>query len=194
MLTEPAIVEKPQISELFPFKQTDLLPSNIYVLDAFFEMYIIVGARSQHQYAAFHNALDFAQEYSILAAGEEDRPFVPPSTVVLEGIPRDLKSVFRKWMDRWSPTIMNTGSGGGVSGGGGKPWSPPGSGGSFGGFGSLGGSVVGGNGNGNGGRGAGSGPVSPNLSQSGGGGGGLRRGRSLRIVPLNLALGALRDQ
>ncbi len=60
-------------------------------------MYIIVGARSQHQYAAFHNALDFAQEYAILASSMEDRPFVPISTVILEGIPRDLKSVFRKW-------------------------------------------------------------------------------------------------
>ncbi|KAK0622849.1 hypothetical protein B0T14DRAFT_564261 [Immersiella caudata] len=99
---------KQQIIELSPFKQTDLLPTNIYVLDAFFELYIIVGSRSQHQYAAFHNALDFAQEYAILAAGMEDRPFVPISTVVLEGIPRDLKSVFRKWHDSASPTLMNT--------------------------------------------------------------------------------------
>lgn len=73
-------------------------------------MYIIVGARSQSQYAAFANALDFAQEYAILAAGMEDRPFVPISTVVLEGIPRDLKSVFRKWRDGRSPTVMNVGA------------------------------------------------------------------------------------
>ncbi|KAK0645856.1 hypothetical protein B0T16DRAFT_412071 [Cercophora newfieldiana] len=99
--------DRQQITELSPFKQTDLLPTNIYVLDAFFELYIIVGSRSQHQYAAFHNALDFAQEYAILAAGMEDRPFVPISTVVLEGIPRDLKAVFRKWHDSASPTLMN---------------------------------------------------------------------------------------
>jgi hypothetical protein len=84
-------------------------------------MYIIVGARSQHQYAAFRNALDFAQEYAILAAGMEDRPFVPISTVVLEGIPRDLKSVFRKWRDGNSPTVMHVSpraeSGGGSSAG-----------------------------------------------------------------------------
>lgn len=92
-------------------------------------MYIIVGARSQHQYAAFRNALDFAQEYAILAAGMEDRPFVPISTVVLEGIPRDLKSVFRKWRDGNSPTVMHASpqgvsggsSGGGVGGGGPTP-------------------------------------------------------------------------
>ncbi|KAH8879118.1 hypothetical protein GQ53DRAFT_834418 [Thozetella sp. PMI_491] len=126
--------DKKQIVEVSPFSQADLLPSNIYILDAFFEMYIIVGARSQHQYAAFHNALEFAQEYAILASGMEDRPFVPISTVVLEGIPRDLKSVFRKWDDNASPTAMNPNN-----------------------------------------------PTTPNL----------KRGRSLRIVPLNQALLAL---
>ena len=130
-----------QIAELAPFKQTDLLPTNIYVLDAFFELYIIVGSRSQHQYAAFHNALDFAQEYAILAAGMEDRPFVPISTVVLEGIPRDLKAVFRKWEDSAGPTMMGG--------------SPP--------------------------------PTRVNTPPP------LKRGRSLRIVPLGQALQALSD-
>jgi hypothetical protein len=124
-----------QVVELFPFSQGDLRPEGIYILDAFFELYIVVGARAQGQYASFHNALEFAQEYAILAAGMEDRPFVPISTVVLEGIPKDLKSVFRKWRDANSPTIMN----------------PPGS------------------------------------------GTGLRRGRSLRILPLTQALQALND-
>lgn len=131
-LTKPST----QMVEMSPYSQTDLLPSNIYVLDAFFELYIVVGARSQHQYAAFRNALDFAQEYAILAAGMEDRPFVPISTVVLEGIPRDLKSVFRKWRDDASPTVMNPNN-----------------------------------------------PTTPNL----------KRGRSLRIVPLNQALQALTE-
>jgi len=100
-----------------------------------------VGARSQNQYAAFHNALDFAQEYAILAAGMEDRPFVPISTVVLEGIPRDMKSVFRKWNEAASPTIMS-----------GQP------------------------------------PAEVKF-----GGPTLKRGRSLRIVPLGQALQALSD-
>ncbi|KAK9424276.1 hypothetical protein SUNI508_13767 [Seiridium unicorne] len=126
---------KQQIVELSPFSQQDLDKTGIYVLDAFFELYIVVGARAQPQYASFHNALEFAQEYAILAAGMEDRPFVPVSTVILEGIPKDMKSVFRKWRDVDSPTIMNP-SGGGT---------------------------------------------------------GLRRGRSLRIVPLNTALQALRE-
>ncbi|AEO58140.1 hypothetical protein MYCTH_2305288 [Thermothelomyces thermophilus ATCC 42464] len=148
--------DRHQITEMCPFSQADLLPSNIYVLDAFFELYIIVGAQSQHQYAAFRNALDFAQEYAILAAGAEDRPFVPVSTIVLEGIPRDLKSVFRKWRDANSPTIMHVTnppppsqpgvSGGGPSSAGGQPTPSP-----------------------------------------------LKRGRSLRIVPLTQALQALAE-
>ncbi|KAI0904071.1 hypothetical protein F4823DRAFT_234322 [Ustulina deusta] len=98
---------KQQIVEISTFSQMDLLPTNIYVIDAFFELYIVVGSRAQSQYASFHNALDFAQEYAILASSMEDRPFVPVSTVVLEGIPRDMKSVFRKWQDSLSPTITN---------------------------------------------------------------------------------------
>ncbi|KAK2000588.1 gelsolin [Colletotrichum falcatum] len=95
-----------QVYEINPFTQADLDPSGIYVLDAFFEMYIIVGKTAQSQYGSFRNALEFAQEYAILASGMEDRPFIPVSTVVLEGIPKDLKSVFRKWRDEASPTIM----------------------------------------------------------------------------------------
>ncbi|OAR00406.1 hypothetical protein LLEC1_01357 [Akanthomyces lecanii] len=97
-----------QITEIAPFNQTDLSPLKIYVLDAFFEMYVVVGSGAQSQYSSFRNALDFAQEYAILSASMEDRPFVPISTIVLEGIPRDLKRVFRKWEDARSPTVTNT--------------------------------------------------------------------------------------
>jgi hypothetical protein len=97
-----------QITEIRPFSQSDISPSYIYVLDAFFEIYIIVGAHSQTQYPAFCTALLFAQEYGILAAGMEDRPFVPVSTVVLEGVPRDLKFVFRKWRDALAPTVVHS--------------------------------------------------------------------------------------
>lgn len=100
-----------QISEVHPFNQADLSPAHIYILDAFFEMYIIVGADAQAQYSSFRNALDFAQEYAILASSMEDRPFIPISTVVLEGIPRDLKRVFRKWRDGLAPTALTGGAG-----------------------------------------------------------------------------------
>ncbi|RAL59478.1 hypothetical protein DID88_006593 [Monilinia fructigena] len=97
---------KEQIIEITPFCQADLSPSLIYILDAFFEIYIVIGAKAQSQYGAFHNALQFVQEYGILSAGMEDRPFVPVSTVVIEGIPKDLKSVFRKWSEGRAPTIV----------------------------------------------------------------------------------------
>ncbi|KAL2262174.1 hypothetical protein VTK26DRAFT_2248 [Humicola hyalothermophila] len=169
--------DKQQITELSPFKQTDLLPSNIYVLDAFFELYIIVGARSQHQYAAFRNALDFAQEYAILAAGMEDRPFVPISTVVLEGIPRDLKSVFRKWRDADSPTIMHPPSSSSSSSSSQQQQQQQGQ-------------QQGQQGQGQGQEGAG---VSSGGGQQKGAASGLRRGRSLRVVPLTQALQALAE-
>lgn len=47
----------------------------------------------------------FAQEYGILASGLEDRPYVPVTTVVLEGVPKDMKSVFRKWVQEMAPTL-----------------------------------------------------------------------------------------
>ncbi|CAL3965108.1 unnamed protein product [Diplocarpon coronariae] len=103
---------KEQIVELSPFCQSDLEASKIYILDAFFEIYIIVGSNSQSQFLAFQNSLMFAQEYGILAAGMEDRPFVPVSTVVLEGVPKDLKSVFRKWVEGLSITLHKPAAGG----------------------------------------------------------------------------------
>ncbi|KAF2259928.1 hypothetical protein CC78DRAFT_620675 [Lojkania enalia] len=92
-----------KVVEIMPFTQRDLEPEFIYVLDAFFEMYIVVGALSKSQAKAFGAALLFAQEYSILAVSEEDRPFVPVPTVVLEGTPRDMKAVFRSWDDAVVP-------------------------------------------------------------------------------------------
>ncbi|KAI9892447.1 MAG: hypothetical protein M1814_001404 [Vezdaea aestivalis] len=87
------------VNELHPFTQQDLLPTQIYLLDAFFELYILIGPASQARYPAFRAALDFAQEYGILAVSADDRPNVPVCTVVLEGAPRDLKAVFRRWDD-----------------------------------------------------------------------------------------------
>ncbi|KAK8157707.1 hypothetical protein IWX90DRAFT_376994 [Phyllosticta citrichinensis] len=93
-----------EVNEIAPFSQADIEAENIYVLDAFFEIYIIVGALSQSQCLAFSTALMFAHEYGILAASLDDRPFVPVSTVVLEGVPRDMKAVFRSWEDSQQPT------------------------------------------------------------------------------------------
>ena len=59
----------------------------------------VVGALCQGQHAAFATALLFAQDYGILVASLQDRPFVPKTTVVLEGVPRDMKAAFRRWDD-----------------------------------------------------------------------------------------------
>ncbi|KAK5017160.1 hypothetical protein LTR60_002059 [Cryomyces antarcticus] len=89
-----------RINEIASFCQSDLEAEHVYVLDAFFEIYVIPGPLAHRKFAAFHQALLFAQEYGILAASLEDRPFVPVSTVVMDGVPRDLKAVFRTWDDR----------------------------------------------------------------------------------------------
>ncbi|CAD6570913.1 MAG: hypothetical protein ASARMPRED_004070 [Alectoria sarmentosa] len=108
-----------QIREIIPFAQLDLMDDGVFVLDTFFEIFIILSIRSlapapQHkstESAAFRTALVFAQEYSILAASAEDRPFVPVSSVVIcsrngspkvkevEGIPEGMRRAFRKWDD-----------------------------------------------------------------------------------------------
>ena len=96
-----------KITEISPFCIHDLEPESIYILDAFFEIYILVGSMAQSQFSAFQHSLLFAQEYGILAAGMEDRPFVPVTTIVLGGVPKDMRAVFRKWKDALSPTEMN---------------------------------------------------------------------------------------
>lgn len=99
----PAVSIKTEVKEIMPFSQRDLEPEGIFVLDAFFEMYIIVGPLSRTQAPAFSTALLFAQEYAMIAVSEEDRPFMPVTTVVLEGVPRDMKAVFRHWNDALIP-------------------------------------------------------------------------------------------
>jgi hypothetical protein len=108
----------PVVTEIAPFTQADLRPEGVYVLDAFFEIYVyvlhisasvsqhklifsssLIGSAAQSQSRAFATALLFAQDYGILAASMEDRPFIPVSTVVLEGVPRDMKACFRQWKD-----------------------------------------------------------------------------------------------
>src|ERR1700759_407931 len=68
----------------------------------------ILSPNSHAQNHAFASALLFAQDYGILAASVQDRPFVPVSTVVLEGAPRDLKAVFRRWSGPDAATAAQT--------------------------------------------------------------------------------------
>ncbi|MCJ1247124.1 hypothetical protein MMC30_004335 [Trapelia coarctata] len=87
------------IKEISPYAQADLGGRGVYVLDAFFEVWVIVGGRATSKFPTFRAALLFAQEYGILAASMEDRPFVPAGGVVLQGAPAGVTNAFRKWKE-----------------------------------------------------------------------------------------------
>ncbi|KAI5783626.1 gelsolin repeat protein [Geopyxis carbonaria] len=93
-----------KVTEISPFCQSDLDPNEIYVADAFFEFYIVLGSQSQSKREEFQVALQFTQEYAILAVSIEDRPFLPVSSVILGGAPREFKALFRTWEDAKTPT------------------------------------------------------------------------------------------
>ena len=63
----------------------------------------IVGPLSAGKAQAFAAAMLFAQDYGILAASVQDRPFVPISRIVVRGIPREVKAAFRGcWEEKMS--------------------------------------------------------------------------------------------
>lgn len=64
----------------------------------------IVGPLAQRKGRAFAAALAFAKEYAIVAASSDHRPCVPPGSVVLEGAPRNMQAVFRRWDESSVPT------------------------------------------------------------------------------------------
>lgn len=58
-----------------------------------------MGRAAKPKSAEFVTAALFAQEYGILVASLQDRPFIPASSVVLGGLPKDAVASFRKWND-----------------------------------------------------------------------------------------------
>jgi hypothetical protein len=95
---------KAEAIEISPFAQTDLEADCIYVLDAFTELHVLVGPMFPSQPEAVRNVLLaqtllFASEYAVLAASTEDRPTVPKASILVSGVPPDLKMVFRHWDD-----------------------------------------------------------------------------------------------
>ncbi|KAH8432339.1 putative gelsolin repeat protein [Aspergillus melleus] len=96
----PVIRPNDTVQEVEPFCQKDLAGKGIYVLDIFFEIYVIVGEQSTNRPGEFASAVVFAHEYGILAASLQDRPFIPKSYVALGGIPDSCRSAFRKWVPR----------------------------------------------------------------------------------------------
>ncbi|KAJ6031904.1 hypothetical protein N7540_002636, partial [Penicillium herquei] len=93
----PTVRPNDTVQEIEPFRYKDLTDKDIYVLDTFFEIYVIVGEHAPQKSADFASAVVFAHEYGILAASLEDRPFIPKSFVSLGGIPDRCQSAFRKW-------------------------------------------------------------------------------------------------
>ncbi|KAL8824140.1 MAG: hypothetical protein Q9191_005270, partial [Dirinaria sp. TL-2023a] len=89
------------VAEIAPYAQSDLETEGIHVLDAFFEIYVLVPSNPKSLLPTFRAACEFAQEYGILVASAEDRPFVPVSHVVLgkQGVPEGVRHAFRKWDD-----------------------------------------------------------------------------------------------
>ncbi|KAF9884672.1 hypothetical protein FE257_001365 [Aspergillus nanangensis] len=98
----PVIRPNDTVQEVEPFSLKDITARGIYVLDAFFEIYVIVGEQASHRPAEFASAVVFAHEYGILAASLQDRPFIPKSLVSLGGVPDCCRSAFRKWGPRTS--------------------------------------------------------------------------------------------
>ncbi|GFF91274.1 hypothetical protein CNMCM6936_004989 [Aspergillus lentulus] len=93
----PVIRPNDTVQEIVPFCQNDITAKGIYILDTFFEIYVIVGEQASQRPAEFASAVVFAHEYGILAASLQDRPFIPNSLVSIGGIPESARSAFRKW-------------------------------------------------------------------------------------------------
>ncbi|CEN62422.1 hypothetical protein ASPCAL09057 [Aspergillus calidoustus] len=98
--SSPVIRPNDTVQEIEPFSQKDLSPKGIYILDTFFEIYVIVGEQASNRPAEFASAVVFAHEYGILAASLQDRPFIPKSYISLGGAPESCRSAFRKWSRR----------------------------------------------------------------------------------------------
>ncbi|KAJ5682757.1 hypothetical protein N7462_005922 [Penicillium macrosclerotiorum] len=96
----PVVRPNDSVQEIEPFCSKDLTEKDVYVLDTFFEIYVIVGDQASQKSADFASAVVFAHEYGILAASLQDRPFIPKSFVALGGIPDRCQSAFRKWDSR----------------------------------------------------------------------------------------------
>ncbi|KAL9625399.1 MAG: hypothetical protein Q9160_000462 [Pyrenula sp. 1 TL-2023] len=109
------------ISEISPFAQRDLEPGQVYILDAFFEVFVLATPQSSSLHIEFATALLFAQEYAILATSMQDRPTMPTGTVIVPSpdnkdgesarnlgrtattaatLPTGFREAFRKWDPR----------------------------------------------------------------------------------------------
>ncbi|KAJ5309264.1 hypothetical protein N7508_004643 [Penicillium antarcticum] len=96
----PVVKPNDCIQEIEPFCYRDLTDKDVYVLDTFFEIYVIIGEQASQKSADFASAVVFAHEYGILATSLQDRPFIPKTFVALGGVADRCQSAFRKWNPR----------------------------------------------------------------------------------------------
>ncbi|KAJ5970367.1 Small GTPase superfamily ARF/SAR type [Penicillium vulpinum] len=96
----PVVKANDCIQEIEPFCYRDITEKDVYVLDTFFEIYVIIGEQASQKSAEFTSAVVFAHEYGILATSLQDRPFIPKSYVALGGVADRCQSAFRKWNPR----------------------------------------------------------------------------------------------
>ncbi|KAJ5332752.1 Small GTPase superfamily ARF/SAR type [Penicillium brevicompactum] len=96
----PVVKPNDCVQEIEPFCYRDIGEKDVYVLDTFFEIYVIVGEQAIQKSADFASAVVFAHEYGILATSLQDRPFIPKSYVALGGVADRCQSAFRKWNPR----------------------------------------------------------------------------------------------
>lgn len=97
-----------KIRELHYLSQSSLVATGIYVLDAYFELYVIVGSHCQSKRLDFLLALQFATQYAQIAV-KSCRPSKGlNATVVLPtgGVPRDLRVLFRKWSEEYKQEVL----------------------------------------------------------------------------------------
>ena len=95
---------KVEAKEISPFMQSDLEADSIYLLDAYSELYVLIGPLFASQAkngrdTLLTQALLLASEYATLATSTEQRPAMPNASVLFSDVPRDWKMLFRYWDD-----------------------------------------------------------------------------------------------
>ncbi|KAF2216442.1 hypothetical protein CERZMDRAFT_33850 [Cercospora zeae-maydis SCOH1-5] len=99
-----AMEVKVETKEITPVLQSQLEAEGIYLLDAYGELYVLLGplfaSHPEHtRNTVLGQTLLLAADYAIMSASMEDRPQIPKCWVLLNGVPKDVKMVFRHWDD-----------------------------------------------------------------------------------------------
>jgi hypothetical protein len=89
-------------NEIYEFYQEDMLSKDIFILDAYFELFVWVGSKSTEMKK--RSALEIAAEYLTLLKERENRGFELNTSVIEEGKePLRFKALFHDWEDPAAP-------------------------------------------------------------------------------------------